>query len=79
MVAFHIRNIPPELYERLRERARQEGRSVNAEVLSILERELSRLSPEEFERRLRDLHRRIRLTPDAPTPEQLIREDRDSH
>ena len=78
MAAFHLRNIPEGLYERLRERAAQDGRSINAEILNILDRELSRPSPEEFEARLRDLHRRIRLSPDAPTPEQLIREDRDS-
>ncbi len=78
MTAFHVRNIPPQLYERLRERARRDGRSVNTEILSILDRELSRPEPAELEAQLRDLHRRIRLPPDAPTPEQLIREDRDS-
>lgn len=78
MAAFHLRNIPDELYERLRRRARSEGRSVNAEILSILERDLSRPSHEEFMRRLDELHSRWTLSPDAPAPEDLIREDRDS-
>jgi antitoxin FitA len=78
VAAFHLRNIPDDLYARLRERARADGRSVNAEILSILDRALARPSADELEARLRDLHRRIRLSPDAPTPEQLIREDRDS-
>jgi plasmid stability protein len=79
VAAFHLRNIPPELYERLRERAARDGRSINAEILSILERNLSVPSEAEFERRLAELHSRWRLSPDAPTPEELIRKDRDSH
>jgi len=78
VAAFHVRDIPPALLERLRERARREGRSMNAEMLAILERDLSLPSHEEFTRRLDDLRRRIRLSPDAPKPEDLIREDRDA-
>jgi plasmid stability protein len=78
VAAFHLRNIPDDLYARLRERATREGRSVNGEILAILERELSRPTPEEFERRLAELHQRIKLSADAPPPEQLIREDRDA-
>ena len=78
MAAFHLRNIPPELYERLRARARGEGRSVNAEILWILERDLARPTGKEFMRRLDELRARINLSPDAATPEDLIREDRDS-
>jgi plasmid stability protein len=78
MAAFHLRNIPDELYKRLRERARKKGRSTNAELLSILERELSRPDPGEFMRRLDELRSRMILSPDAPKPEDLIRVDRDS-
>ena len=78
MAAFHLRNIPDDLYERLRERAREDGRSVNAEILTILEQELVRPSTEEFMRRLDDLRSRWTLSPDAPKPEEIIRKARDS-
>ena len=78
MAAFHLRSIPDELYARLRERAAQAGRSVNGEILAILERDLGRPSAEELNRRLHELLGRIKLSPDAPKPEDLIREDRDA-
>lgn len=77
MAAFHLR-LPDELYERLRERARSEGRSVNAKVIALLEHDLSRPTHEEFMRRLDELRAEWTLSPDAPRPEVLIREDRDS-
>jgi plasmid stability protein len=77
MAAFHLR-LPDELYERLRKRAGAEGRSINAEVLTILERDLARPDPGEFMRRLDELRSRMTLPPDAPKPEDLIRADRDS-
>ena len=78
MAAFHLRNIPDELYARLRERAAQEGRSVNGEILAMLERELARPSGEELNRRLHELRAEFTLPTDAPKPEDLIREDRDN-
>lgn len=78
MAAFHVRDIPPELLERLRTRAAAEGRSMNAEILTILERELSKRTPEEVMRSIRERRERITLSPNAPKPEDLIREARDS-
>jgi plasmid stability protein len=78
MAAFHVRDIPPELLERLRARAAAEGRSMNAEILTILERELSRRTPEEVMQSIRERRDRIALSPKAPRPEDLIREGRDS-
>jgi plasmid stability protein len=79
MPALHVRNVPEEVYEALRARAAREGRSMNAEVIAILRRSLtSRRDPEDV---IADLHRfreRVRLPADAPTPEDLIREDRDA-
>ena len=77
MAAFHLR-LPDELYERLRKRAGAESRSINAEVVSILERDLARPDPGEVMRRLDELRSRMILPPDAPKPEDLIRADRDS-
>jgi hypothetical protein len=51
---------------------------VNKELLQIVERELGRPTPEELTARLHEIRRTIRLSPDAPRPEDLIREDRDT-
>ena len=77
MAAFHLR-LPDQLHERLRKRAATEGRSINAEIVSILERDLARPDPAEFMRRLDELRSRMTLPPGAPTPEEIIRADRDS-
>jgi plasmid stability protein len=42
MSALLIKNMPPPLHERLRQRAAVHHRSMNREVISILERELDR-------------------------------------
>ena len=36
MATLYVRNVPESVYERLRARARRNGRSVNAEALEIL-------------------------------------------
>jgi ATP-dependent Clp protease ATP-binding subunit ClpA/plasmid stability protein len=38
MATLHVRNVPDNLYELLRERAAGEGRSIGAEVVNLLER-----------------------------------------
>jgi len=78
VAAFHVRDISPELLERLRERARREGRSMNAEILAILEGELSQPSPEEWLRQIDEFRAKYAKSPLDPPPEVLIREDRDS-
>jgi plasmid stability protein len=45
--ALHVRNVPQPLYEKLRERAAREGRSINGEAIAILDEALSRPSPKE--------------------------------
>jgi len=42
MSAMLIKNIPPSLHERLRQRAAAHHRSMNGEVIAILEQELNR-------------------------------------
>jgi plasmid stability protein len=75
--ALHVRDVPSQVYEWLRARASRNRRSINREAISILERELEReRAGSELMRRLDEL--RIDLPPDAPQPETLIREDRDS-
>jgi plasmid stability protein len=77
--ALHIRDVPTDVVEALRERARSSGRSLNAELVMLLtdgarrHRERGTLT-----RRLAEIAERVNLPPDAPRPEDLIREDRDS-
>jgi plasmid stability protein len=78
VAAFHVRDIPPELLERLRERARREGRSMNSEMLAILENGLSTTSPEDWLLGLDEFRAKYATAPLEPPPEVLIREDRDS-
>jgi len=37
MAILHVRNVPPELYERLKQLAAEQHRSLSAEVIGILE------------------------------------------
>jgi plasmid stability protein len=77
MPTLYIRNVPVEVYEALKARAKREGRSVNAEVLSILEdvAERERRS-ESLTDRLRALAKEINYPPDAPRADEVIREAR---
>jgi plasmid stability protein len=38
MSILHVRNVPDELYERIRQRARAQNRSISAEVIVLLDR-----------------------------------------
>jgi plasmid stability protein len=78
VAAFHVRGIPPELLDRLRERAASHSRSMNSELLAILETELSRPTPEEWFRAFDERRKRYAGRKFDPPPEVLIREDRDS-
>lgn len=40
MAILHVRNVPDEIYEHLKKRAREEKRSLGAEVLTLIERGL---------------------------------------
>jgi plasmid stability protein len=77
--AVHIRGVDEEVLAALRERARANGHSLNAELVALLaegarrHRERGTLT-----RRLAEIADRVNLPPDAPRPEDLIREDRDS-
>jgi len=79
MPTMYVRDVPAGLYKRLRARAKRNGRSLNAEVLDILgdaanrEQDAGRIT-----RRLAELAAEIDWPADAPTPEELIREGRES-
>ncbi len=42
MANLHVRNVPAELYARIQERARAEGRSISSQVIHLLEQGLER-------------------------------------
>lgn len=53
MSAIQIKNVPPELHNRLRERARREGRNLSEYALGVLERDLAVPTTREWLERLR--------------------------
>ena len=79
MATLHVENVPDDLYQALRERAKRERRSIAGEVIRILERNVP--TEAQLERR-RDILRRMEeiraMSPINPGPsaEELIREDR---
>jgi len=80
MATLHLRNVPTKIYERLRRRAKQNGRSMNAEAVALLEEAVERSARTgSITDELRRLAQEINLPPDAPRAEEIIRQDRDSH
>lgn len=65
MPTLTIKSIPEPLYDRLKQSAADNHRSLNSEVISCLERSLQsqRVDPEAFLARLDTLQRRLRLSP----------------
>lgn len=80
MPTLHVRNVPDGLYERLRQRALAEDRSLSAEVLTLLELAIER--PPEARAALFDRIQRRRAglfqtVGQFPSSADLIRENRD--
>ena len=82
MAQVLVRDLPEETVARLKERAAEAGRSLEAELRDILNR-AAQPSDEQRKRealaRLRGIRRRSRpWRPGEPTAADMIREDRDS-
>lgn len=78
MSTLHVRNIPDDLYQRIQRRAREQGRSITAEVVSLLERALEDADTEQAQV-LAGIRRRRFFSPEeagAPDSIALLREDR---
>jgi plasmid stability protein len=82
MATLYVENVPDDLYEALRSRAKARRRSIAAEVLSLLEENIPTAkelrSRHEWVRklaRLRKQHAGVAGT--FPTAEEMIREDRE--
>ncbi len=71
-----IRNLDGEIVERLKYKAKQNGRSLEAEVRELLKQAADRKATEEL---LAIADRIAAMTPDVPQTDsaELIREDRD--
>jgi plasmid stability protein len=77
VATLYVRDVPEKLYKRLRARARRNGRSLNAEVLELIDEAVLReRTSDEITDRLAELAAQIDLPPDAPRPEDIIREER---
>jgi len=80
MPTLYVRNVPPELYDRLRQEAASARRSLGAEAIELLRRCLSTRSGISLDQFLEEADR-IRaknvLPVGSPTAAELIREDRD--
>ena len=81
MATLYVENVPDELYEALRGRARQHRKSIAAEVLSLLKENIPTAqeikSRQEFLRRLRRLRSaKPRTDTRFPSTEETQREDR---
>ena len=81
MATLYVENVPEDLYEALRDRARQNRKSIAAEVLSLLEANV--VTAEELKRRreffnsIRRMQaRRPRATRSFPSTEEMQCEDR---
>ncbi|HEX3130347.1 MAG TPA: Arc family DNA-binding protein [Thermoanaerobaculia bacterium] len=78
MATLHVRNVPDEIYDRLRERAETSNRSLSAEVLVLLRDALEERKPSQRQV-LAEIRRRRSFRPvdvGAPSSTDLLREDR---
>ena len=78
MATLHVRNVPDELYERVRKHAQAQGRSISAEVVMLLDRALAQAEPPQADV-LASIRRRRFFRPSeagAPDSVTLLREDR---
>jgi plasmid stability protein len=80
MATLYVENVPDELYEALRTRARERRRSIAAEVLMLLEEnvptEKELRARRNFLRKLEPLLARHKSAKRFPSTEEMLREDR---
>lgn len=79
MPVLHVRNVPEPLYEKIRERAQEQNRSISAEVILLLDFAM-RATVDGQAEVLDNIRRRRSFKPaavGAPNSLSLLREDRD--
>jgi len=79
MATLHVRNVPEDLHERIRNLAESGRRSLTAQVVVLLDRAVSLAECEQKRLEILDnmYRRRIRPPKGMPPAQDLIREDRD--
>jgi plasmid stability protein len=82
MATLYVENVPDEIYKALRKRARENRKSIAAEVIALLKQNVP--TAEELKRRREFYDRMAELRarePEGPGPfpstEEMIREDRE--
>ncbi len=82
MATLYVENVPDDLYKALKKRAKENRKSVGAEVIDLLETWVPTEAELKRRRRAIDELARIRATPPPgpgpfPSSEEMIREDRE--
>jgi hypothetical protein len=78
VATLYVRNVPAELYRDLQQWAEADGRSLNAEVIGLLEREAERRRTSgRWTDAIRALRERYPREPGPPWASDLIAEERD--
>jgi plasmid stability protein len=82
MATLYVENVPEAVYKALRERARKNRKSIAAEVIELLEKNVP--TAEELRRRREFAERLKKISSQAPVPpgpfpsaEEMVREDRE--
>jgi len=81
MANLHIRDVPVEVVVQLKSGAQEEGRSLNRHIVALLQDAVANRNQRTLKEVLASIDERAKRHPlpaDAPKPEDLIREDRDS-
>ncbi len=78
MPTLHVRNVPDDLYDKIRKQAAAQNRSISAEVIVLLQRALLQSEREQDEVLAGIRRRRFFRPADAGAPDSLalLREDR---
>ena len=78
MPILHVRNVPEDLYDRIKQQAAVQKRSISAQVITLLERAVERPMRSQ-DQVLEGIRRRRFFSPDeavAPDSTTLLRQDR---
>jgi len=79
MATLYVRNVPVPLYAQLMRWAEESGRSVNSEMLALLEQEAERRQKRlDWWEKVLALQEEFDVSSDAPRAEDIIRADRDN-
>ena len=82
MPTLYVENVPEDLYEALRKRAKSHGKSISAEVLDLLRQFVPTASELARRKKLFELALKLQAQKPPgkgpfPTAEEMIREDRE--